>query len=248
LKWEDAGTGVIPTLAEVLTAGPTGDTGQSITLQDDTSTIEIFGSKIGLDNSYGSPGQVLTSGGSTGPLKWEDSVTDSVPIGTILPFAGLTLPDKYLWCDGASLVKADYPNLFSVIGSVYGGNATDSFNVPNLTSRFPVGSTSNSSMGVLYNSVTSTMGGNSTISTNQIPDHMHSITFPAPSIYVGSLTGTNIQNGDDKAAKDTTENNHDFPGYTNYDIYKYNANGPTIQTQTEFLPPFTSIQYIIKYI
>ena len=79
MTWEDAGTGVTPTLAEVLTAGSTGDTGQSITLEDDTSTIEIFGSKIGLNNSYGSPGQVLTSGGSTGPLTWEDAGTGVIP-------------------------------------------------------------------------------------------------------------------------------------------------------------------------
>tara|TARA_R110000824_G_scaffold213385_1_gene399657 strand:- start:699 stop:2291 length:1593 start_codon:yes stop_codon:yes gene_type:complete len=66
------------------------------------------------------------------------NVGDNVPIGAIIPhsraFTG-TLPAGYLLCSGGSYLKADYLELFAVIGNNYGdGNVPgDTFNVPSLT-------------------------------------------------------------------------------------------------------------------
>lgn len=61
--------------------------------------------------------------------------SDSVPVGSILPFAGSTAPDGYLLCDGASKDKTTYAALYAVIGNTYGGDAT-TFKLPDLRGIF----------------------------------------------------------------------------------------------------------------
>lgn len=69
-----------------------------------------------------------------------DGIIDlAFPPGSVVPFAGSVLPaGGWLWADGASYPIATYPSLHSVIGYTYGG-AGISFNVPNLSMRFPIG-------------------------------------------------------------------------------------------------------------
>jgi microcystin-dependent protein len=43
----------------------------------------------------------------------------AVPIGTILPFAGISAPVGYLLCDGGEVEQAKYPDLYTVIGDTY---------------------------------------------------------------------------------------------------------------------------------
>jgi hypothetical protein len=75
-----------------------------------------------------------------------------VPVGTILPYAGLLAQDDapaaalaqiktnlfiagWLLCDGTPQSRFDYPALFGTIGYAFGG-AGDSFNVPDLRGQF----------------------------------------------------------------------------------------------------------------
>jgi hypothetical protein len=56
-----------------------------------------------------------------------------VPTGTILPFAGNTIPSGFLACNGAAVSRTTYAALFSAIGTTYGGgNGSSTFNVPQL--------------------------------------------------------------------------------------------------------------------
>lgn len=53
--------------------------------------------------------------------------------GVILTFAGETAPEGYLLCNGAEVLRLEYPNLFNVIGTKYGeGNNLTTFSLPNL--------------------------------------------------------------------------------------------------------------------
>lgn len=62
-------------------------------------------------------------------------------IGEIISFAGNTSPkNNWLLCDGASLLRADYPDLFNVIGVTYGTVDSNHFNIPDLRGRVAVGS------------------------------------------------------------------------------------------------------------
>ena len=65
---------------------------------------------------------------------------ESLKIGTIVPFAGSTIPDGYLTCDGTAVSRTTYSDLFAVIGTTYGaGDGSTTFNLPNLKGRVPVG-------------------------------------------------------------------------------------------------------------
>jgi microcystin-dependent protein len=50
---------------------------------------------------------------------------------------GLTvLPSGWLWCDGTSYLRTDYPTLFTAIGTAYGSADGDHFNVPMFNGLF----------------------------------------------------------------------------------------------------------------
>jgi microcystin-dependent protein len=61
-------------------------------------------------------------------------------IGEIVTFAGPSNPStNFLPCDGSSLLRSDYPDLFTVIGTTYGAADSSHFNVPDLRGRAPIG-------------------------------------------------------------------------------------------------------------
>jgi len=94
-------------------------------------------------------------------------------IGEIICFAGTTSPDpKWLFCDGSSLVRADYPDLFAVIGTTYGAIDGTHFNIPDTRSRVAVGSGTGTGLS------TYTLGGtggeeNHTLTVPETPSHSH---------------------------------------------------------------------------
>ena len=71
--------------------------------------------------------QRLDSNGAIGEIKW---------------FAFNTAPNGYLVCNGASVSRTTYANLFAKIGTTFGkGNGSTTFTLPNLIDKFAQGST-----------------------------------------------------------------------------------------------------------
>jgi len=65
------------------------------------------------------------------------SVGDSVPTGTVIPFAGSNCPSGYLLADGSAVSRTTYSNLFSVISSSHGsGDGITTFRLPDYRGRF----------------------------------------------------------------------------------------------------------------
>jgi microcystin-dependent protein len=63
----------------------------------------------------------------------------SVPIGTILAFAGekSSIPEGWLYCDGRAVSRTEYSELFSVIDEFWGeGDNSTEFNLPELRGYF----------------------------------------------------------------------------------------------------------------
>lgn len=57
----------------------------------------------------------------------------TTPVGTILPFAGGTIPEGFLACNGAAVSRTTYAALFSAIGTTYGsGDGSTTFNLPSV--------------------------------------------------------------------------------------------------------------------
>jgi hypothetical protein len=69
----------------------------------------------------------------------------SLPTGSVIAHAGSSVPQGYLPCNGYTLLKSDYPYLFSSIGTLYnnGSEDNDHFSIPNYNNerRFLQGST-----------------------------------------------------------------------------------------------------------
>jgi len=60
-----------------------------------------------------------------------------VPSGTILPYAGTTVPVGYLACDGAEYSKSQYSSLYSAIQNIWGtASNSNNFKVPDLRGLF----------------------------------------------------------------------------------------------------------------
>ncbi len=67
----------------------------------------------------------------------------AVPIGAIIPYAGTTAPDGYLFCDGSEIERTKFGDLFDIIGVFYNGVApligVNTFRLPDLRGRFALG-------------------------------------------------------------------------------------------------------------
>ena len=89
-------------------------------------------------------------------------------------FAGNFAPYGWALCNGASLAISNFDTLYNLIGTTYGGDGQQTFNLPNLQSRVPLHmGTSNS--GGSY--VIGQTGGveSVTLTTQQMPQHSHAL-------------------------------------------------------------------------
>ena len=70
-----------------------------------------------------------------------------VPIGSVIFYLGTTIPDGYLLCNGASLSRTEYPELFEVLGTKCGSVDSAHFTLPDTHHRFLEGTTTLSEVG-----------------------------------------------------------------------------------------------------
>jgi microcystin-dependent protein len=93
-------------------------------------------------------------------------------IGEIRMFGGNFPPNGWMLCEGQTLPIAENDALFTLIGTTYGGDGRETFNLPNLASRVPV------HMGTGPDGTTYQIGEMSgteqeTLTIQQIPSHTH---------------------------------------------------------------------------
>jgi microcystin-dependent protein len=91
-------------------------------------------------------------------------------IGEIRMFAGNFAPEGWAFCQGQTLAIAASSALFDLIGTTYGGNGEQTFNLPDLRGRFPIHqgfSQESFVIGQLSGAETVTL------TTNQLPAHSH---------------------------------------------------------------------------
>ena len=146
-------------------SGPTGPTGAT----GADSTVE---GPIGPTGATGPTGPLGPTGptGATGPTGPTGATGPAgLPTGAISQFAGGTAPTGFLLCEGQSVSTTTYADLFSVIGYTYGGSG-ESFLVPNLQNRIPVGKGPDTE----FDTLGETGGAKSVaLTTAQMPSHTH---------------------------------------------------------------------------
>ena len=86
-----------------------------------------------LPTSDGNSGDMLQTNGS-GVLSWQ--AVQGVPSGSVFTHASTTLPSGYLECNGASVSRSTYADLFAAIGTTWGSTGGSVFNVPDLRGEF----------------------------------------------------------------------------------------------------------------
>jgi microcystin-dependent protein len=111
-----------------------------------------------------------------------------VPTGTVLDFAGSSAPTGFLLCFGQAVSRTTYAALFTAISTTYGvGDGSTTFNLPDVRGRLVAGK--DDMGGTSANRLTGLTGGvdgdilggtggaeTHTLTTPQIPSHIHSIT------------------------------------------------------------------------
>lgn len=93
-------------------------------------------------------------------------------VGEIRMFAGNFAPNGWMFCEGQTLPISENEVLFQLIGTTYGGDGEETFNLPNLASRIPI------HMGTGPDGTTYQIGEmagteQETLTVQQIPSHSH---------------------------------------------------------------------------
>lgn len=95
-------------------------------------------------------------------------------MGSIMMFGFPYAPSGWAQCNGQTLNISQYNALYSLLGVVYGGNATQNFMLPNLQGRVPI----NQGTGVnLTNRVIGAVSGveKVTVAIANMPSHVHTL-------------------------------------------------------------------------
>lgn len=97
----------------------------------------------GKEISFGGLANDDVSNYPEGLFKCAMSFVNVGMVGEVKAYAGVTIPNGWLECDGSEVLKADYPILYRAIADLW-GTASDNYHfvLPNLQGRTPVGASS----------------------------------------------------------------------------------------------------------
>lgn len=117
------------------------------------------------------------------PTVVNNYMLDTTSIGGVVWFTATTPPAGYLECNGASLLRSEYPELFAVIGTQWGAVDSLHFNLPDLRSNFIRGWDNNRGIdaGRVFGSY----------QLDSVGSHTHEITTSVLT-YVNTLIDTNV--------------------------------------------------------
>lgn len=145
-----------------------------------TGTEQLVNKDLSVANTFPS-NFATTNGVQTFTNKTFDSTSPTAlnPTGVILMYAANTaIPTGWLLCNGQEVSRIAYATLFAKIGTTFGvGDGTNTFNVPNLRGRVPVGMDGSYE----FNTMGATGGEKThTLTAAEMPAHSHG----------GTTTGT----------------------------------------------------------
>lgn len=110
---------------------------------------------------------------------WRSQVmVGAAPCGSIMPFAGATIPAGWLACDGSAVSRTTYSSLFAALGGISSpwglGDGSTTFNLPDLRTRVPVGKNGSGTFANL-----GAIGGAETMSLQEAHLAAHTHSFSA---------------------------------------------------------------------
>lgn len=134
-------------------------------------------------------------------------------MGVIKSFSGNFAPVNFMFCDGRLLSIAQNTALFSILGTTYGGDGINTFALPNLNGRYPLGPGSNGGQSYVLGEQSGTpqttlMSMNLPTITSQLKVANANATSASPSA-TSTLAITGTQSGRDFTAIPSYINNAD---------------------------------------
>lgn len=180
-----------------------------------------------------------------------------MPVGMISPYGGQTAPIGWLLCDGSEIRKADYAELFNIIGHAFkpiqelADQGLNTFALPDLRGRFPLGVTNmgGTDSGVIVDSPLPTAVGiksgkeRVTLERRNLPDHEHTLTGSAGNQYYAVRVGDEDSIIDDNALALTvglgTGGTQGIPTSGNV------LSSQTLNRPVNVLNPYLAVNYII---
>ena len=140
-----------------------------------------------------------------------------VPIGSVIFYLGTTIPDGYLLCNGASLSRTEYPELFEVLGTKCGSVDSAHFTLPDTHHRFLEGTTTLSEVGSYIAAGLPNIKGYMLLSSTTVENGI----FSKQGAFMNSYTSGGAQNAGQSGAGDL---NLDFDASCSNSLYQNDLN------------------------
>lgn len=166
-----------------------------------------------------------------------------VPAGAIMAFGGAAAPTGFLLCNGASVSRATYAALFTAIGVAYGSVDGNSFTLPDLRQKFPLGLAASGTGAALGQA-----GGaidhvhSAPVHNHSVPTHTHTVSGTA----AATAAVVNMQQPvGNPLATPTSAHTHAVSGTAAAQTADVTGNNAAANTGTQN-PPYQVVNYIIK--
>ncbi|WP_295478693.1 tail fiber protein [uncultured Pseudomonas sp.] len=114
-------------------------------------------------------------------------------MGSIMTFGFPFAPTGWAQCNGQTMNISQYNALYALLGTIYGGNGTQTFMLPNLQGRMPI----NQGTGLnLTNRVIGTASGveKATVAITNMPSHVHQMSTLTATTTINLAAQTNTAN------------------------------------------------------
>lgn len=109
-------------------------------------------------------------------------------VGEIRMFAGNFAPRGWAFCDGQLLAVSQNDALFSLLGTIYGGDGRTTFGLPDMRGRIPVHAGSGPGLSPIR--LGEKAGAeNVTLTVNQLPSHKHDVSANSAAATSSDPTG-----------------------------------------------------------
>jgi microcystin-dependent protein len=223
ITFEGSATGSPGQLGSIAPAGAVGNRKQFITRLGETFIADK--PEVATFSDLNENDDFLVSQGDAGLHKVKKNVLfqaiPQLPVGVIMPFAGLTPPMGWLLCDGSEVPRTRYEALSVVVEGLYGNTDAydpvnnpqgtkgfDTFKLPDMRGRFPLGADN------MFN-------GKKVPDRNSVSNKINTITSPAGRVNDPSATvSSDVRIGSGNETKvlsisNLPDHEHDLKGTNN---------------------------------
>ena len=161
---------------------------------------------------------------------------DNPLLGMVIPFAGNFAPRGWALCEGQLLAVSSNSALFSILGTIYGGDGRTTFALPDLRGRIAL---QHGTGPGLTNKRLGQKGGATTVTLtiNELPSHTHNVAPQASANDADTADATNNGYG--------ASENFGPTGGTEFNMAPVKGDAVGGSREHENMAPFLALNYII---